>query len=60
MKKIKELSNYCLNCKIKPCQNGCPLGNDIPEFIKNIKEENYEQAYKVLSRTTVLVDAVFA
>ena len=54
MKKIKELSNYCLNCKIKPCQNGCPLGNDIPEFIKNIKEENYEQAYKVLSKTTVL------
>ena len=35
---IKELANYCLNCKVKPCQKGCPLGNDIPEFIKNIKE----------------------
>jgi len=51
---VKELANYCLNCKVKPCQKGCPLGNDIPEFIKNIKEENYEQAYKVLSKTTVL------
>lgn len=51
---IKELTNHCLNCKVKPCQSGCPLGNDIPEFIKNIKEENYEQAYKVLSETTVL------
>lgn len=54
MEKIDELSNYCLNCKIKPCQKGCPLGNDIPEFIKNVKEGNYEQAYKVLSKTTVL------
>ncbi len=53
-KNIKELTNHCLNCKVKPCQSGCPLGNDIPEFIKNIKEENYEQAYKVLSETTVL------
>ena len=51
---INELANYCLNCKVKPCQSGCPLGNDIPEFIKNVKEENYEQAYKVLSKTTVL------
>lgn len=54
MGKIKQLSEYCLNCKTKPCQKACPLGNDIPEFIKNIKEENYEEAYKVLSKTTVL------
>lgn len=54
MENIKELSNYCLNCKIKPCQNGCPLGNDIPEFIRNVKEEKFEQAYKILSKTTVL------
>lgn len=51
---IKELANYCLNCKVKPCQKGCPLGNDIPEFIKNIKEENYKNAYRVLCNTTVL------
>ena len=51
---INELASYCLNCKVKPCQSGCPLGNDIPEFIKNVKEENFEQAYKVLSKTTVL------
>lgn len=51
---INELANYCLNCKTKPCKSGCPLGNDIPEFIKNIKEQNFEQAYKILSKTTVL------
>ena len=52
---IKEKVNYCLNCKIKPCsQNGCPLSNNIPEFIKAVKEENYKEAYKILSETTVL------
>ncbi len=52
--KINELASYCLNCKTKPCSTGCPLGNDIPEFIKNVKEGDYEEAYKVLSKTTVL------
>lgn len=52
---IKEKAEYCLNCKIKPCSNkGCPLNNDIPEFIKQIKQENYEEAYNILSNTTVL------
>lgn len=55
MEQIKEKSNYCLNCQIKPCSNkGCPLGNDIPGFIKAVKEENYKKAYEILSETTVL------
>lgn len=55
MKPIKEKANYCLNCKIKPCsKKGCPLGNHIPEFIKQIKEENYIEAYQILCETTVL------
>ena len=52
---IQDKSNYCLNCKLKPCsKNGCPLNNNIPDFIKQIKEKNYEEAYKVLQETTVL------
>ena len=52
---IKQKSEYCLNCKMKPCSlKGCPLNNDIPEFIKQIKEENYEKAFEILSNTTVL------
>lgn len=55
MEDIKEKVNYCLNCKIKPCsQKGCPLNNNIPGFIKAVKEENYKEAYKILSETTVL------
>ena len=55
IEEINEKANYCLNCKIKPCSNkGCPLGNDIPTFIKQVKEEKYEEAYKILCKTTVL------
>lgn len=50
---IKDAS-YCLGCIKKPCQNGCPLSNDIPSFIKNIKELNYQEAFKILTKTTVL------
>ncbi len=54
-KEIEEKANYCLNCKVKPCSNkGCPLGNNIPEFIKLVKTNQIFEAYKVLSQTTVL------
>ena len=55
MEEIKEKVNYCLNCKIKPCSlKGCPLENNIPNFIKAVKEEKYKKAYEILSKTTVL------
>ena len=55
MKEIQEKANYCLNCPVKPCSNkGCPLENNIPGFIKAIKEEEYKKAYEILSETTVL------
>ena len=48
----KEIREYCLNCKVKPCSNnGCPLNNDIPSFIH---EEDYEKAFNILCITTVL------
>ena len=47
-----EIREYCLNCKNKPCSNnGCPLNNDIPAFIH---EENIQQAFEILCKTTVL------
>ena len=52
---IKKATEYCLNCRVKPCSiKGCPLNNNIPAFIKLVKEENLKEAYKVLSETTVL------
>lgn len=58
MEAINEIinkANYCLGCKAKPCSTkGCPLNNDIPQFIENIKQSNYYVAYKTLCTTTVL------
>ncbi len=34
----------CLQCKTKPCVKGCPLGIDIPSFVKMAKDGDYESA----------------
>ena len=53
--KIQEETIKCLKCKLKPCsKKGCPLHNNIPEFIEALKNENYLESYKILSETTVL------
>ena len=55
MTDIKKLSKNCETCVTKPCQIGCPLDNDITGFIKEIKNENYKEAFKILSDSTVLM-----
>ena len=54
MENINEKVDYCLGCKVKPCKKGCPLENDITEFIKFAKENNYEVSYKMATQTSVL------
>ncbi len=44
----------CLNCKNKPCMNGCPVHIHIPEFIHAVSEGNFEEAYRVISLTSSL------
>ncbi len=44
----------CLQCKHKPCVDGCPVGIDIPGFIAHMKEGDVESAYQVLSLSTSL------
>ncbi len=51
---IQKLAEKCLSCKVKPCQKGCPLSNDITEFIKYIKTEEYKKSYETLLDTTIL------
>lgn len=49
MKSVSECANYCLNCKLKPCSlKGCPMQTKIPEFIMEVKNEHYENAYNLL------------
>lgn len=44
----------CLNCKNKPCISGCPVGIDIPAFILEAANGDFDKAYEVLSQSTSL------
>lgn len=50
----KEESLRCLECKSRPCVAGCPVQVNIPEFIHEIKEGNFLEAYKVITATNGL------
>ena len=47
-------ASRCLNCPAKPCMNGCPVNIRIPEFIQKIKEQDYEEAYRIIQETSSL------
>lgn len=47
-------ANRCLNCKNKPCVSMCPVLIDIPNFISKIKEKKFEEAYKIISKSSSL------
>ena len=44
----------CLNCKNRPCVQGCPVNINIPDFISLIKQGDFEGAYKEISRSSSL------
>ena len=44
----------CLNCKHRPCVDGCPVNVQIPDFIKQITEGSFEDAYKTIRQTNSL------
>ncbi|MGL5869320.1 NADPH-dependent glutamate synthase [Clostridium chrysemydis] len=50
---VKE-ANRCLGCKNPRCVGNCPVNVDIPEFIKGIKEENFEGAIKAIAKSSSL------
>ena len=44
----------CLNCKNKPCMQGCPVMVHIPEFIQKVAAGEFEEAYQIISNTSAL------
>ena len=49
-----EEASRCINCKNAKCISGCPVAIDIPGFIKEVKEGNIEEAYKVIGKSSAL------
>lgn len=49
-----EEAQRCLNCKHRPCVNGCPVHIAIPDFIKEVAQGNFAGAYDVISQSSSL------
>ena len=49
-----EEAGRCLNCKHKPCVQGCPVNVPIPEFIAKVAEGDFEAAYEVITSENAL------
>ncbi|HWI81632.1 NADPH-dependent glutamate synthase [Ramlibacter sp.] len=47
-------SQRCLLCPDEPCISGCPVGIDIPGFIRQIGDKNLRGAYDILTQTNLL------
>ena len=49
-----EEASRCINCKNAKCIQGCPVAIDIPAFIKEVKEGDFEGAYKTIGLSSAL------
>ena len=49
-----EEASRCINCKNAKCVSGCPVSINIPAFIHEVKEGNFEQAYQIISESSAL------
>lgn len=47
-------ASRCLNCPNPRCVSGCPVGIQIPKFIEQIKLGKLEEAYKIISESSLL------
>jgi len=43
-----EEAARCLGCKKAPCMQGCPVGVDIPTFIRQVKEGDFRGAVRTI------------
>ena len=53
-KQVKIEASRCLNCKNPLCINACPVNIDIPKFIKEIINDEYEKAYCTIYQENIM------
>lgn len=49
--KVHEQSARCMDCGVPFCHNGCPLGNNIPDFNDAVYQNKWDEAIKILNST---------
>jgi glutamate synthase (NADPH/NADH) small chain len=49
--KLHEQAARCMDCGVPFCHNGCPLGNNIPDFNDAVFQGKWEDAIRILSTT---------
>lgn len=49
-----EEAARCLNCKHKPCMEGCPVNVPIPGFIEKVAEGDFDAAYEIITSENAL------
>ena len=49
-----EEAARCINCKNAKCMQGCPVSINIPAFVHEVKEGNFEKAYQIISESSAL------
>ena len=49
-----EEAKRCLGCKKPLCVQGCPVNIQIPDFIAQVKEGNFAEAYKIITNSSAL------
>lgn len=49
-----EEAGRCLNCKHKPCMEGCPVNVPIPGFIEKVAAGDFEAAYEIITSENAL------
>ncbi|AKN32221.1 dihydropyrimidine dehydrogenase [Clostridium carboxidivorans P7] len=47
-------ASRCLECKKPMCVSKCPVSINIPAFISKVKEENFEEAAKIIAESSAL------
>ena len=47
-------ASRCINCKNAQCMKGCPVAINIPGFIEQVKNGNFDKAYEVISESSSL------
>ena len=44
-----EEAKRCLHCKVPQCKKGCPIGNDIPDFVHELSMGNMGAAMSIIN-----------